>query len=103
MKALKFASGVLGAELPVDGDACCVALGVVGGDSGFQSVGVGVFSLENGTARYAEFDLSCVKPSGVFGRVELLCTSLTNRIRDLVYTRRALWPPLTGLHWWLLQ
>ena len=54
---MEFGSGVVSAEPPVDGDARCVALGLVGGDLALQSVCVGVSPPEAGTAQRAEFNL----------------------------------------------
>ena len=53
---MQFGSGILSAEPPVDGDARCVAVGLVGRDLALQSVGVGVSPLETGAAQHAEFD-----------------------------------------------
>ena len=47
---MQFGSGILSAEPPVDGDARCVALGLVGRDLALQSVGIGVSPLETGAA-----------------------------------------------------
>ena len=54
---MEFGSGVVGAEPPVDGDARCVAFGLVGGDLALQSVCVGVSPPEAGTGQHAEFNL----------------------------------------------
>ena len=66
---MQFGSGILSAEPPVDGDARCVALGLVGRDLALQGVGLGVSPLETGAAQCAEFDLRHVQPTGVLGRV----------------------------------
>ena len=57
VKAVEFGSGVVGAEPPVDGDARCVALALVGGDLALQCVRVGISPLEAGAAQRAERDL----------------------------------------------
>ena len=57
VKAVEFGSGVVGAEPPVDGDARCVALALVGGDLALQCVRVGISPPEAGAAQRAEFDL----------------------------------------------
>ena len=64
---MQFGSGILSAEPPVDGDARCVALGLVGRDLALQGVGLGVSPLETGAAQCAEFDLRHVQPTGVLG------------------------------------
>ena len=66
---MQFGSGILSAEPPVDGDARCVALGLVARDLALQGVRVGVSPLETGAAQRAEFDLRHVQPTGVLGRV----------------------------------
>ena len=64
---MEFASGLLGAELPVDGYASRVALDLVSCDLALQ--GVGVSALEAGTGQDTELNLRHVAPTGVLGRV----------------------------------
>ena len=54
---MQFGSGILSAEPPVDGDARCVALGLVGRDLALQGVRVGITPLETGPGQHAELNL----------------------------------------------
>ncbi len=45
VETMEFGSGVVDAEPPVDGDACCVALGLVSRDGPLQGVGIRVSAL----------------------------------------------------------
>ena len=69
IKAMEFASGVLGSEPPVNGGPCRVPLRHAGVDCSIEAVPVGIAAAQAGTRQHAELDLRHIQPTPVLGSV----------------------------------